>query len=91
MKRLFVTALVALLATLVVGVAFAENNDPVEDPTDKPEQNYGNLVAPGIPDNLGPEDHQNMHCGENGWKADPSTNDFIIKLPVLILMPFMDW
>ena len=96
MKRLLITSLAALLVTLVAGVAFAEDSDPVEyqidtSPTDKPECNYGHLEAPGVPEYIGPEDHQNTHCGENGWKADPPGNDSFNPPLFLIIEPFVVW
>jgi hypothetical protein len=96
MKRLLITSLAALLITLVAGVAFAEDSDLEEDqtfalPIDKPEQNYGHLEAPGVPDNIGPEDHQNTHCGENGWKADPPGNDSFNPPLFLIMESYVIW
>ena len=88
MKRLFVTALVALLTTLVVGSAFADDadDDSCELSIDKLIQYYGNLVAPGVPDSIGPDDHQNEHCGDKGWKA-PTGNESFTQPPVLIRIP----
>ena len=96
MKRMLIIALAALLVSLVAGVAFAEDSDPVEyqidtSATDKPEQNYGHLVAPGVPGLIGPEDHQNTHCGENGWHADPPGNDSFNPPLFLIMVPFVVW
>ncbi len=85
MNRLYVAALVALLASLVVGVAFADDADDTsfELSIDKLEQYYGNLLAPGVPDSIGPDDHNNEHCGDRGWKAPTGNNSFNPR-PILI-------
>ena len=85
MNRLYVAALVALLASLLVGVAFADDADDTscELSIDKLEQYYGNLLAPGVPDSIGPDDHNNEHCGDRGWKA-PTGNDSFTQRPILI-------
>ena len=90
MKSSYAGAVLAVLICLTAGLAFADDgdDDTFALPIDKPEQNYGNLVAPGVPDNIGPDDHNNTHRGENGWHAPDGLESRVPepKLPRLIFV-----
>lgn len=91
MKRMLIPALIALMACLAVGVAFADGNNPADDSTDNPERNYGHYDAPGVPENIGPDDHQNTHRGERGGKYETPTIDSLNQFPILIILPYVLW
>ena len=88
MKRLLITTLAVLLVSLVVGVAYSDEGDPVRNQiqTETPDRNYDDFEAPGIPDNIGPDDHQNNHRGDNGYKSIvPIISSFNPRLGLIIM------
>ena len=92
MKRLLITTLAVLLVSLLVGVAYSdEDGDPVRNQvqTETPEQNYDDFEAPGVPDNIGPDDHENNHRGDNGYKSIAPIIDYINEGLGLIIIPFV--
>ena len=90
MKRLFAATLVAMLACQAVGLAIADD-DTFALSVDNPEQYYGNLRAPGVPLDIGPDDHNNTHRGDRGWNADPLGTSSPVQLPDPILVSFVLW
>ena len=92
MKRLLITTLAVLLVSLVVGVAYSdEEGDPVRNQvqTETPDQNYDDFEAPGVPDNIGPDDHENNHRGDNGYKSIAPIIDSFNEGLGLIIIPFV--
>ncbi|RKX30934.1 MAG: hypothetical protein DRP71_14240 [Verrucomicrobia bacterium] len=93
MKRLLITTLAVLLVSLVVGVAYSDEGDPVRNQiqTETPDHNYDDFETPGVPDNIGPDDRENNHRGDNGYKSIvPIISSFNERLGLFIIQ-FVMW
>ncbi len=93
MKRLLITTLAVLLVSLVVGVAYSDEGETSrnQNQVETPDPNYDDFEAPGVPDNIGPDDHENNHRGDNGYKyIAPIIDSFNGRLG-LIIIRFVMW